>query len=227
MLVVSFMKSLMHTATLGLLASFSTQAHAGNVYFDIGLGVSLPSTLTEEIIFERVYADPTIPNDGFDFEEEFDIESGAALKLALGYEINDVLAIEIERSARAGALEEFSSEEFVGAALTAANLIVSLPTEGRFQPYAGVGIGYANLDSEDIDLDDYDGAMAFQLKAGMLFNFRPRQAFGLEATYVNNGSFEFSETTDNPSYWTDTRDFAIDYDTVDVTLHYRFRFGQN
>lgn len=92
-----------------------------------------------------------------------------------------------------------------------ANVWVDLPTGGTVQPFAGFGLGAANVSikdasihdevlDENLDLaDDSDFVFAWQVGGGIAWNFTPQAAATLEYRWfsTNKPNFDFEPTGNN------------------------------
>lgn len=212
------MKTTMITAAAT--AAFLSAGAVAQPYVGAGFGIANYTDPTTSLDLDIVFFG--LPQSQSD-EASIDLSTGAALKLFLGYNFNDVLGVELERSARAAVVED-TDDNTIATALTAVNLVLTVPTNGRVVPYLAAGVGYANIDSDYGNFDDFDGSMAFQAKAGVLFPFATSHAIGIETSYVDNGTFEFEQSINEPDL-SGTARYETELDTFDVTLNYRFQFG--
>ena len=204
-------------------AALSGLAHAqdsGVGYLEVGLGVAFPvqDDLTQEGVFEV----------GTEFEEAFssdgsvDLGTGASFHLLAGYEVTPRIAIEVEGQANAHEIDGSGTGFAVGA--WTVNAVYTGDKSASFVPYAGVGLGYADPsffddDGDEID-SDVDGALAYQVKAGVMKPVGVHHNFAAELRYLGAGDFE-SEIDDG---FTQLEE-AISYGGLSVSLNYRFRFG--
>ena len=207
-------RTLAAAASAAALLSGAAAQDAGVFYLEVGLGVAVPSE--DEVTFEG-----TDPIDGTPFGGSFDagFETGAQFHILAGYEVTPTVAVEIESRAHAHT-DEFSSDDeatSVGAWLI--NAVYRGSEAQSVVPYAGVGIGYANLsfsDGTSILDDGFDGAFAYQLKGGVAKPVGIHHSFALEASYLGTTTFE-QETS------FDTTEFQ--YGGFNVGVNYRYRFG--
>lgn len=151
----------------------------------------------------------TIPqNEDFDLNEfgqetvgsGFDFDSGYALGLALGYEVNPSLVIEGEymyRNAKVslndtglGKNDGHSNALMVNALYKFAPMGVG----GVFHPYAGAGIGGANLNVDAGEAGSLDGdwQFAYQLIGGVAYDINPQWSLTGEVRYfgINDQTVE-------------------------------------
>lgn len=150
---------------------------------------------------------------------DLDPDNGFMVGVALGAHINEWLRGEVEVS---GAWHDVSGDVefgFIGspplttynidgdetALFVLANLWVDLPVGDVFRPYVGGGLGFGRL-SLDIDfednfgadykvVDDDDWGFAYQLGAGIAFNFAQNMAFDVGYRYkvINNAEFDVDD----------------------------------
>ncbi len=87
--------------------------------------------------------------------------NGARVELELGYRTNDLDEVKIDGLGSASLDGDFSALSLMG------NAYYDFPTSGKFSPFIGGGIGYANVeaDLDDIDSED-DNVFAYQLMLG-------------------------------------------------------------
>ena len=195
-------------ATLLGTAAAQTQ-EARSAYLEVGLGIASPTRDDVSIDFGGGFID--------DFEAGLD--TGAQFHLLGGYEVMPNLALELELRGQ-GHTDEFSGSNddstVVGAYLV--NAVYKGDERAAFVPYAGVGIGYADLDfvvGGEVLEDDFDGALAYQLKAGVARPVGLHHSFALEAGYLGTGGFEADRGGETVTF---------DYGGFSVGVNYRFRF---
>ena len=206
-------RTLATAASAAALLSGAAAQDAGVFYLEVGLGVAVPSE--DEVTLEG--ADPI---DGTPFAGSFDAEfkTGAQFHLLAGYEVTPTVAIELESRAHAHT-DEFSDDDVTSVGAWLVNAVYRGSEAQSVVPYAGVGIGYANLSFADGDgtlNDDFDGAFAYQLKGGVAKPVGIHHSFALEASYLGTTTFE-EETS------FDTTEFQ--YGGFNVGVNYRYRFG--
>jgi opacity protein-like surface antigen len=155
----------------------------------------------------------------FSGDVDLDPDNGFMAGIALGAHINEWLRGEVEIS---GAWHDVSGEVAFGpngspasttydidgdesALFVLANLWVDIPVGDVFRPYVGGGIGFGllNLDFDFEDtlgadykvVDDDDWGFAYQLGAGIAFNFATNMAFDIGYRYkvINNAEFDVDD----------------------------------
>jgi opacity protein-like surface antigen len=191
------------------------------IYIGANLGVASVSDIEET--YDHQFSGPDF-NENVAGTYQIELTTGAVFKLLAGYRLNDRFGIELERSARAAVIEDSYDDSVVATGFTGVNAVFFMAGEQRITPYVGAGLGYATLESDDIDLDDYDGAMAWQVKGGFLLPVGAYHGFTLEAAYQGYAPFEgsnsFSDGIINEEY-----SWELETSTFDVSVGYRFQFG--
>lgn len=196
-------------STAALLMGVANAQESGVIYLEAGLGIAAPTS--DEVTF----SDGTGSFAPFDAE----LETGGQFHLLGGYELTPTLAVELELRSH-GHTDEFSNGDettVVGAYM--ANLVYRGSEAAAFVPYVGAGIGFADLDFVDdtgvLD-DEFDGAFAYQVKAGVAKPVGVHHSFALEAAYLGANPFEASTAVET---------VELDYGGVSVGVNYRYRFG--
>lgn len=159
---------------------------------------------------------------GEDGESDFDTGwiAGGALGYAFGGETVEPRA-ELDFSYRTHDIDEFqlggSSSDPGGDLSTIsglANVWVDVPVTERLKPYAGGGLGAAHVTLDTDDVDDGDTVFAWQLGAGVAYQFTPRVAATADYRWFN---------TEDPSFQ-DDGETEVDYGTHNALLGLRFLF---
>lgn len=209
-------------ASAAALASVGTAAaqESGQVYLELGLGAAF--AVSDDETFEVSFEGPDGPITERG-EGSIDLGTGASFHLLGGYEVTPNVAIEIEAQANAAEIGDSSIGLAVGA--WTVNAVYSGDKSASVIPYAGVGVGYANPsffddDGDTLD-DDFDGAFAYQVKAGVMKPVGVHHNFAAEVRYLGTGGFSY-EFEDEFA----REQAEIDYGAISATINYRFRFGQ-
>ena len=123
-------------------------------------------------------------NDGADN----DLENGIAYSGGLGYAFHNGFRFEGELSYRD--TEYSPSSQDIAATAAMLNLYYDFNRGGRFEPYLGAGVGYANY---DLDFDD-ENAFAWQALAGVAIGLTPQLDLDLGYRYFTIPEADFSGT---------------------------------
>lgn len=99
-----------------------------------------------------------------------------------------LVALEEGRPATGPEVVVPEAERAIAVTTVMANAAYYFPSLGRARPYAAAGIGWA---SPAGDISDYDGNVAYQVRAGADFDLGP-VLVGVQGTYVGAGDFERS-----------------------------------
>jgi len=156
--------------------------------------------------------DATFVENGWSSTASFD--PGARIDLALGYNINDSLAVELESGVMwdsvntidGFALGRFGKSIDLYSIPVLAKLIYRFPTENDWTPYVGVGVG-GNIGMFDGKLpsgsySDTDVTLAFQAEAGVRYALSQHSSIGV--------AYKFLGTTDQ-DYNLGDRSFMTDH----------------
>ena len=192
----------------------------------------LGGTAQAQDVYVKGFGGWTIPqNNSFQLNERdtgasvssgLDFDSGYALGAAVGYDFSPSLALEGEyvyRNADASFKNvgsnngETKSNAFM---VNALYKFQPLGAQGQFHPYAGAGIGVADLqvknDGEKLD-SDYN--FAYQAIAGVSYDVAPQWSLYSEARYFAISS----STVENDDF-----SYKRGYDTVDWLFGASYRF---
>ena len=206
-------KHLAVLAFAALMAGVSTSAYAqSSWYVRADLGYSVDGELdtsyeiNDEETSEARIAPPgpqaLIINQAFDFEDD------ALFSGAIGYNFDNGFRVEAEVARRENDLDNTSTE--VEAKSIMFNVFYDFNRGGRFQPYVGVGAGYADVDLADA----YDSSdFAWQAIAGVAAPIGDRLTVDLGYRYFNVDDLSFENGVD------------ADYTQQAVTLGLRYRLG--
>ena len=142
------------------------------------------------------------------YEVELDLDDGFTAGIAVGAHINEWLRGEIELSGNwhdadgeVGTTADTTPTEVDGdvdAMFVLANLWLDLPIGDVIRPYVGGGVGFGHL-SVEVDttggttlFDESDWGFAYQLGAGVAFDFAENIAFdiGYRFKAINNADIE-------------------------------------
>lgn len=155
-------------------------------------------------------------NSGLDYDQ------GYALGVAIGYDMNPNLALEGEymyRNAEGRLTNTDSGKEKTESNAWMVNALYKfngLGATGQFKPFAGAGIGIADLDvgTEVGDLNG-DYQFAYQLIAGVGYEVTPQWTLTGEARYFG---------VNDQTYENDVIDFKAPYHTFDILFGAAYRF---
>ena len=111
-----------------------------------------------------------------------------------------------------------------------ANAVYALGGVGPVTPFVGAGVGYA---SPAGDISDYDGNVAYQVRAGADIDLGP-VLVGVQATYVGAGDFEAGIAPVNEDLTINDRLIAddvagkstVEYQSADVAVTLTVPFGR-
>ena len=152
-----------------------------------------------------------------------DIQNDPAFVIngAIGVELNPMIRVEGEIGLHNNTADippfanefTFSMVSFMG------NGYFDIPTNSPVRPYVGAGLGFAVAGVEEeifgATSDDSDLVGAFQLMAGLGFDFSPRATFTFGYRYF---------TTTDPSFNNAFGPFEMEYTSHDFLFGARFRF---
>lgn len=182
------------------------QAHPHNLYLsgNIGFGIRPDANFSGTLV--ELKNDPAFVING-----------------AIGVELNPLIRVEAEiglHSNRADLLP-FTANEFTFSMVSfMGNGYFDIPTNSPVRPYlgAGVGVAVAGVEEENIfgaTSNDSDLVGAFQLMAGLGFDYSPKATFTFGYRYF---------TTSDPSFNTAFGPFETEYVSHDFLFGARFRF---
>jgi opacity protein-like surface antigen len=167
---------------------------------------------------------------------DFDFDNGFTAGAALGAHFNEWLRGEVEVSGNwhdaegfigtAGFPTDTGVEGDATALFVLANLWVDVPMGEVVRPYIGGGLGFGRL---DLDLqttggsslfDDSDWGFAYQLGAGVAFDFTSNMTIdiGYRFKAINNAELEVADYADA------TEDVEFDYKSHNIIAGLRFSF---
>jgi len=145
----------------------------------------------------------------------FSVDPGPSLELALGYNLNHSLLIELQSglllfagsSSHLNQFEDYVSDDIYQVPIMA-RLLYKVPLHSRFRPFLGVGVGgvYTSVD-ETADVGIFGGptsthsdfTFGYQACAGVRYQINRLLALGLEYDFMGTlehsfNSLHFSET---------------------------------
>jgi OmpA-OmpF porin, OOP family len=187
------MRKLMSTLALAaLMAGMATSANATEGWYGrVGVGYSVDGEVTAF-------------NTSVDLEDDWMYDAG------LGYAFQNGFRADAEIAQRSNEIQAFGSEEVEATSLMA-NLFYDFNRGGRFQPYIGAGVGYAQLEFDDLD----DSNWAWQAMAGVAVGLTERLALdiGYRHFEVEGLEVDFDGPTD------------VEYSHDAVTLGLRWQFA--
>ena len=155
---------------------------------------------------------------GDDDRASFDVdpEVGYAVGALLGYEVALGLSVEVEATLRSNSIDletgadlfddELGDEETLAVML---NGVYTFAVPFLADPYVGAGLGYAKPAG---DSDAFDGAFAYQAKAGLAWPVGVGSVLTEASYFATNGL----EADDGAA--------ELDYGGVSATIGYRFGF---
>ena len=147
----------------------------------------------------------------YDGEETFsdtaDLDDGWMADVGVGYAYGNGFRAELELAERNN--EVSSSSINVDARSLMVNGFYDFNRGGRFQPYVGVGVGYAKVDADTVD----DSNWAWQALAGIGMEINDRLTLDVGYRYFNVDELEFASVAD------------ASYTHQAVTVGLRFQFA--
>lgn len=167
---------------------------------------------------------------GINLESDMEFDTGFLLGAALGYDFGQ-LRIEGEMGYRFHDIDEWKDVTVNGTNfgdfngdgdVATLSLLVNgyvdfAPPNYPVTPYIGGGIGFANIDMNDLELEDDfigdedDTVFAYQLAAGVAFAVNPYMTLDLGYRYFATSDPEFDE-------------IEAEYDSHNISLAVRFSF---
>lgn len=147
---------------------------------------------------------------GGSIDSGFDYKSGGILGLGAGFEVSPSLAFEAEYAYRKADAKLRNSGDDKGKTESNAFMVNALykfqplGQDGAWRPYAGGGLGVANLNIEKFDLGsdlDSDYQLAYQLMGGVGYSVSPKltllgeaRFFGINDQNIKNDDWELKST---------------------------------
>lgn len=206
-------KTLAVLFSLALLIGFSVSTASAGVYISGNLGA--------------VFLDDS-DFDVDDISGEFSFDTGGVATFAVGTSIGAAVRIELELASRVNDSDQIDYDDFdfsleVDGEVTTgsfmANAYYDFKNEGRFTPFIGGGLGFANVeyDIDDIGgLDDTDGkedddVMAYQMMLGVGFAATEKLSIDLQYRYFGTEDPEFDG-------------IDVEYQTHNILLGLRYSF---
>jgi OOP family OmpA-OmpF porin len=144
--------------------------------------------------------------EAFDFE--FDLEDDWMADVALGYAFQNGFRTDAELSWRNNEVDLFDEDAEVLAGMF--NVFYDFNRGGRFQPYIGAGVGYGQLDFDDLD----DSGLAYQAMAGVGIAVSERATIDVGYRYFVMDDLELD--LDGPT------DVSYEHQAVTVGLRWQF-----
>jgi opacity protein-like surface antigen len=228
------MKKTIYASIIALSLVFTANAYsAQGLYVSVGAGLAMPDDI--ELVNESASDGPISVGVSVDIESD----PGAAFIGAVGYKMqnfrvegevgyqkNDFDQLKIEAQASAFG---FTASEEASLALTGdmtalsflANVYYDFPTGTKFTPFITAGIGWAEVEVNDIDFADFsvgadsfdDSVFAGQVGAGVSYAITEMLELELKYRYFMTDDLEFED------------DFSIDGPAShNVYLGMRFNF---
>ena len=140
--------------------------------------------------FDASFATPGGP----EAEAEIDLDTGFRGDLAVGYNFNRFLGVELQ----SGFLwnEAKDVDAWLGQVPLLANVILRYENTSRLVPFIGAGAGgvaaILDLEEGDADESDSDIVFAWQLQGGIRYKFNEQSSFGVVYKYMGVDAPEFS-----------------------------------
>ena len=148
-------------------------------------------------------ADTTISAGPAALSGDVEFDSGYTLSGAIGYAYPSGLRLEGELSYRNNDLDQSEGVGLDGdvtATAVLANLWYDFKTGGKWKPYIGGGLGFAqvNLDLDGVEgisigFDDNDWVFAYQLGAGVAFPISSKTMLSVDYRYFATSDPEFKD----------------------------------
>ncbi len=153
---------------------------------------------------------------GYDFGH-FTQNLGVRAEAEITYRDNEVDGHDLNGAAQTGAAGDLTSLAFM------ANGIIDIHNKSRFTPYAGAGIGFANVEYDGYDIDavngvlsDDDTVFAYQLIAGLSFDINEKFALTADYRYFATEDPDVTTVVNN--------DTSTEYDTHNFLAGIRYKF---
>ena len=144
--------------------------------------------------------------EAFDFE--YELEDDWMADVALGYAFQNGFRTDAELSWRNNEVDVFEEDAEVLAGML--NVFYDFNRGGRFQPYIGAGVGYGQLDFDDLD----DSGLAYQAMAGVGIAVSERATIDVGYRYFVMDDLELD--LDGPV------DVSYEHQAVTVGLRWQF-----
>ncbi|MBA3005330.1 MAG: outer membrane beta-barrel protein [Proteobacteria bacterium] len=193
------------------LALSATSASAAGMYVSGKLGLSVPPTLTASgADYWGTWADDVSFDTGMAINGAFGYDfNGFRAEAELGYQQNNLDTDDWREADRFGYYRS-GTLSYADGDMTAttffANGYYDFKNNSPFVPYLGVGIGYANIELNDVKVDPWDvgysnddGVFAYQLMAGVSYAINKTVALDFSYRYVGAADPSFDDyggTTD-------------------------------
>ena len=206
-------KALLVLFSLAIFVGFSVSTASAGVYISGNLGAVFlnDSDFTDD--------------DGDDGELSFD--NGGVATFAVGTSIGDAGRIEVELASRVNDFDEAEWDDYgswdVDGEVTTGSFMVNayydFKNEGRFTPFIGGGLGFANIEHDIDDIGGFDGTnfkddddvMAYQMMLGL--GFAATEELSIDLQYRFFG-------TEDPELDGDD----VEYQTHNIMLGLRYSF---
>ncbi len=195
-------------ALAAMMTAMAGVAHAEGWYGRADVGYSVAGALEVDT------------GDDLDFEDDWMAGLGA------GYGFQNGFRLEGELSYRQNDFSDFDGDARALALM--ANLFYDFNRGGRFQPYLGVGVGGARVETEGLvgplSWDDDDTVFAYQGLAGVAIPLTERLALDIGYRYFAAPDVGFEAAFDTGDEIV-TAPFDADYTHQAVTVGLRWQFG--
>ncbi len=160
--------------------------------------------------------------------DEFEFENDWMAAGGVGYAFANGLRLEGELAYRNNEIEDSDAEAEATSAML--NLLYDFNRGGRFEPYLGVGVGYGDVDVDDIASDS---GIAYQAMAGIAIGLTERLDLDIGYRYfvVPDLEYSFTENLGCVNFgnqtvcFTDDVDGSADYVHQAVTVGLRWQFA--
>ncbi len=140
------------------------------------------------------------------FDQSADLDDGWMADIGVGHAYGNGLRAELELARRNNEIAQVGED--ADATSLMLNGLYDFNRDGRFQPYVGVGIGYANVEIANFDDSDF----AWQAMAGLGVKLSERTMFDIGYRFFNAEGLDLGGV-------------ETDYEHQAVTLGLRHQFG--
>lgn len=164
-----------------------------------------------QLSFYGVYQDDQEFDTRGGASREFEYHLGVGFGGAFGYAFGGGLRAEAEFAARSNSVDEVGISGEYNSYAFMANGVFDFPTNSKFQPYVGGGVGMVHVTDSDVK----DQVFGYQFLAGVNYNVTDNGQFVIGYRYLG---------TNDAKLKTNTKITDASYETQNIELGYRFKF---
>lgn len=140
------------------------------------------------------------------FPTSIDFDAGYTAGIAIGYGFSDTgrygsglwnnIRIEVEAAYSENDLDVGGGNRELSAATYMGNIYYDIPTGTKWTPFIGGGVGVAQVEFDGAGLSDNDDTvLAYQVRAGVSYQFKPNLAATLGYRFLDTLDPDFTDST--------------------------------